>query len=169
MMQRDPLIGSVWANAIAPALASMPPAMGSPQAWHMIIAAGLQESGLSQRAQVVNGGGRGPARGLWQNELGGVRAVLGNVATRDHAARLCADRGINPPDARTVWARLETDDVLAAGFARLFLWAAPARLPDRDQQAEGWALYVDAWRPGKPHAERWADNWLRARLFVYGG
>lgn len=169
MMQRDLLLGSVWANAIGPALAILPPGMGSPQAWHMMLAAGLQESGLTQRVQIINGGGVGPARGLWQNELGGVRAVLGNAATRDHAARLCAARGISPPDARTVWGRLEADDVLAAGLARLFLWADPKPLPERDEQDAGWRLYLDAWRPGKPRDQDWPKNWQRARLYVYGG
>lgn len=168
MMQRDPLLGSVWATAIGPALATLPPAMSSPQSWHMILAAGLQESGLCVRCQVLPGGGRGPARGLWQNELGGVRAVLGNPATAAHAAKLCADRGILL-DARAVWARLETDDVLAAGFARLLLWADPKKLPDREGQSAGWQLYLDAWRPGKPRPQDWPANWQRARLYVYGG
>lgn len=168
MMQRDALLGPIWTNAVAPALALLPPAMSTPQAWHMMLAAGLQESGLCQRCQILPGGGRGPARSLWQFEVGGVRAVMVNPATRDHAAKLAQARGVSF-DAKVIWAAMERDDVLAAGFARLLAWASPKKLPDRDDQDAGWGLYLDAWRPGKPRPQDWASNWLRARLYVYGG
>lgn len=168
MMQRDPLLGSVWANAIGPALAILPPSMATPQAWHMMLAAGLQESGLCARCQVLPGGGRGPAHGLWQNEIGGVRAVMGNPATSAQAAILARSRGVSF-DAQVIWTAMERDDALAAGFARLLLWADPKKLPERDDQDAGWQLYLDAWRPGKPRLQDWAANWQRARLYVYGG
>lgn len=167
MMMRDELLGPVWSGAIAPALAILPPAMNTPQAWHMLLACGLQESGMCYRCQVLPGGGRGPAHGLWQNEIGGVRAVLANQATKDHAAAICKSRGVDV-DAGAVWTALETDDVLAAGFARLLLWADPKALPGKDDQAAGWQLYLDAWRPGKPRPQDWGACFKRAGLFVYG-
>lgn len=168
MMQRDTLLGPIWTNAVAPALALLPPSMGAPQAWHMIMAAGLQESGLCARCQMLAGGARGPAHGLWQNEIGGVRAVMGNPATSAHAATLAKARGVSF-DAKVIWSAMEHDDVLAASFARLLLWADPKKLPERDDQDAGWQLYLDAWQPGQPRPQDWPANWQRARLFVYGG
>jgi hypothetical protein len=164
----DDLLEPVLKLAIFPALVILPPSMASPQAWHQMLAAGLQESGLCARCQVLPGGGRGPAHGLWQNELGGVRAVMGNALTRDHAATLCAARSV-AVDAQAVWQAMESDDVLAAGFARLLLWADSKPLPEDHEQDAGWVLYLDAWRPGKPRPQDWPANWARARAFVYGG
>ncbi|TAK92744.1 MAG: hypothetical protein EPO09_14825 [Aquabacterium sp.] len=166
----DSLLQSVWDTAIQPALVLLPPKMSSPQAWHMLMAIGLQESKLCARCQVLSGGGRGPAHGLWQNERGGgVLGVLTNTITRPYAVKLCQDRGV-AADSMAVWTALETDDVLAAGIARLILYADPQPLPDKDDQEAGWRLYaLRAWRPGKPHPDEWPANWARARAFVYGG
>ena len=169
MKTTDALLDGVWSGAIAPALALLPPKMATPQAWHMMLAIGLQESGLCDRCQILEGGARGPAHGLWQFEQGGgVRGVLLHPFTRDLAADVCRRHGV-PATAADVWAAIETDDVLAATFARLLLWATPFAMPERDGQAQGWAIYaVHAWRPGRPHPERWPANWARARLYVYG-
>lgn len=169
MKVADPLLDSVWAGAIAPALVLLSPAMSSPQAWHMLLAVGLQESGLCARCQILAGGGRGPAHGLWQAERGGsIRGVLLSPATRDHAAIVCKARGV-PANTADVWGAIEHDDVLAAAFARLTLWADPHELPERDQQTEAWALYaIHAWRPGKPKPDTWPANWQRAAAYVYG-
>lgn len=163
----DTLLEPVLREAIFPALAILPPKLSSPQAWHQLLANGLQESGLLKRVQVLQGGGRGAARGLFQNEIGGVKAVLTNPVTSPMAETLCRARGADF-DSVDVWRRTEFDDVLAAGIARLLLWADPKRLPDRHQQDQGWALYLSAWRPGKPRPAEWADNWERAGRFVYG-
>jgi hypothetical protein len=167
MTMQDDVLSGVLKTAIFPALVLLPPSMGSPQAWHQLLASGLQESGLCSRCQILAGGGRGPARSLWQFELGGVRAVLGNPATSAQAAVLCHARGAQL-EALDVYRRIETDDVLAAGFARLLLWADPKPLPEEYEQDAGWALYLDAWRPGKPRPQDWPANWARARAFVYG-
>jgi hypothetical protein len=169
MAGRDTLLDGVWTNAIKPALALLAPGMNTPQAWHMLLAIGLQESLLCARCQVLPGGGRGPAHGLWQAEQGGsVRGVLRSPATRELAQAVCTARGV-AAEPGVVWAAIEHDDVLAAAFARLTLWADPHKLPERDGQDQAWALYaIHAWRPGKPHPEKWPANWLRARLYVYG-
>lgn len=166
----DQLLQSVWDNAIKPALVLLPPKMSTPQAWHMLLTIGLQESKLCARCQVLPGGARGPAHGLWQNERGGgVLGVLTNQITAPYAGKLCRERGVSP-DSMAVWTALETDDVLAAGIARLILYADPQPLPGKDDQDAGWRLYaLRAWRPGKPHPDEWPANWARARAFVYGG
>lgn len=168
-MIKDQLLQSVWDTAIKPALVLLPPKLSSPQAWHMLLAIGLQESGLCARCQVLQGGGRGPAHGLWQNERGGgVLGVLTNAATRNYARQVCAARGV-APDSSAVWDAIETDDVLAAAFARLILYADPQPLPSNDDQDGAWRMYaLRAWRPGKPHPETWPDNWARAGAFIYG-
>lgn len=165
----DPLLDGVLKGAIFPALTHLPPKMSSPDAWHIMLAIGLQESGLTERAQILNGGGKGPARGLWQNERGGgVVGVLTHPLTRLRAWDLCHARGVDPV-SQAVWERLETDDVLAAGFARLLLWTDPLPLPTRKGVDAGWDLYAKRlWRPGKPHPDRWPANFERAGRFIYG-
>lgn len=165
----DPLLSDVTRSAIDPALALLPPAMDTPQARLLLLAIGLQESGLCARCQVVEGGGRGPARGLWQFErAGGVLGVLQHPKTKAHALSVCEARDV-AADSRTVWEALEHDDVLAAAFARLLIYSDPLVLPDQKSVEAGWRLYaLRTWRPGRPHPERWDGNHKRARLFVFG-
>ena len=54
-------------------------------------------------------------------------------------------------------AAIEHNDILAAGFARLNLWKTPHPMPITEE--DGWRVYVDIWRPGKPDRERWAHAW----------
>lgn len=143
------MIREIRAQAIAPALALLPARMTSPEAEVMMIAIGLQESGLVHRRQIG-----GPARGLLQFETGGVRGVLQHEASRKHALRVCAARGVEPTTA-AVYARLEHDDVLAMAIGRLLLWTDPKPLPELGKVEEAWQLYLRTWRPGKPHRNRW--------------
>lgn len=157
-------LDQVIAKILNPGLAQLPLAMDTPKARVMMLAIGLQESRFENRAQVLNGGGKGPARGFWQFERGGgVKGVMGHPATTGHAHRLCAERGV-PWDAALIWAKLETDDLLACGFARLLLYADPKPLPAIDDAAGAWDLYaLRAWRPGKPHPDVWPSNHAAAR------
>jgi hypothetical protein len=108
--------------------------------------------------------GDGPARGFWQFERGGsVKGVMEHPATTAHAHKLAQERGV-AWDRMAIWNALETDDVLAAGFARLNLWWCPGPLPAKDDVDGAWKLYADvAWRPGKPHPETWPANHAAAR------
>ncbi|KNE23830.1 hypothetical protein [Achromobacter spanius] len=143
--------------AIVPALALLPPAMNTSQARILLLAIGLQESRFQHRRQIG-----GPARGFWQFERnGGVQGVLTHSASRDDALRICADRHV-VPDSATVHAALETDDVLAAAFARLLLWTDPRRLPAIGDADGAWALYLRTWRPGKPHPHTWPALYAKA-------
>lgn len=140
-------------DALTPALALLPEPMRSREAQALLLAIGLQESLLIHRRQI-----RGPARGLLQFELGGVRGVLEHRASLDMARTVCAARGVQPTPS-AVHAALEHDDILAMAIGRLLLWTDPLPLPAIGQPAEAWALYLRTWRPGA--AKRDHDNLQR--------
>lgn len=166
----DQLLDQVAKSAITPALAYLPLKMSTPDAILLMLAYGLQESGLCERCQIVDGGGKGPARGLWQFERGGgVLGVLSHPATRVHALKVCEARGV-AADSRAVWDALERDDVLAAAFARLLIYSDPLALPARGDVEQAWRLYaVRTWRPGRPHRDRFGPNYQRAMAYLFGG
>lgn len=134
----------------------------TPQARVMILTIGLQESRFQYRRQM----GNGPATGFWQFEAGGgVKGVLTHSASNNKADALCEARGVHPSTEK-VWAALETDDVLAAGFARLLLLTDPRALPEVTNTQGAWDCYVRNWRPGKPHPQTWSDFHHQARELV---
>ena len=164
----DALLMTINANVLDKALAILPGAMDTPSARVQLLTMGLQESGLTKRVQVVDGGGRGPAKGLWQNEQGGgVRGVLNHKASKELALGVCSVRGAKPTTF-DVWSRMEFDDVLAAAFARLLLFTDPYRLPGVDDAASAWLLYLRVWRPGRPKPDTWPAFHDRARAFILG-
>lgn len=146
----------VLRGVITPTIALLPSAMASDGARVQLLAIGLQESGFTTRRQV-----RGPARGLWQFELGGVTGVLTHAASRAAARAICAARRV-PVTAVAVYGQLEHDDVLACAFARLLLWTDPKPLPALGDEAGAWALYLRTWRPGKPRRYDWPKNYQEA-------
>lgn len=156
--------------SIDPALAILPPAMDSAEARVMLLAIGMQESRFEHRRQL----GNGPARGWWQFERGtrqsrgGVWGVMLHDASRYWLARLCQARGCEFT-ADAIWRRIETDDVLAAGLARLLLFTDPRRLPALGDADGGWRLYMRTWRPGKPHPQTWPAYYRRAHVVVTAG
>lgn len=164
-MNAQALLGAANASALNPALALLPPKLDSREARLLVLTICLQESGLTARAQRVAGGGKGPARGLAQFELGGVRGVMTHPASRELAAKVCLDRRIGGATSSVVWAELERDDVLALAFARLLLLTDPRPLPELGDQAGAWDYYVRNWRPGKPHPSRWPANYQAAASF----
>jgi len=126
----------------------------SPQARVMMLAIGLQESQFKYRRQMNNG----PAKSFHQFERGGgVLGVLNHPASKGKSADLCRARGVSP-DSMSVWNKMEFDDVLGAGFARLLLLTDPKPLPSLDDTQGAWAYYIRNWRPGKPHIGTWAAN-----------
>lgn len=133
----------------------LPAAMSTAEAWALVVAIGLQESGLAARAQY-----RGPARGFWQFEGGPTAAAAGVLAhpkSRPHAlAVLEALR--YPADAAAVFDALTHNDVLAAAWARLLLWTDPRRLPGPGESVQAWAIYLATWRPGRPRPSEWPRN-----------
>lgn len=159
-------------KVLAPALALLPAAMDSQQARVLLLVTTLQEDPAQLRAQRVVVGGiarRGPARGLWQFELGGgVRGVMTHAASRYWAHRVCQARGVDFT-ARAVWNALETDDLLAAAFARLLIFTDAQALPALEDVQGAWRLYrYRCWRPGKPHPATWPGNHAKALEVVRG-
>lgn len=150
-------LSEIREQAIAPAFQLLPARMKSVEAELMLLAIGLQESRFTHRRQIG-----GPARGFWQFERGGgVAGVIQHPVSREHALKVCGARNVRPiPDQ--VYQRLETDDVLAAAFARLLLWTDPARLPQVGEFNEAWNLYFRTWRPGKPHRKTWDELYAKA-------
>lgn len=135
----------------------LPDGMDSEKARVMLRAIALQESRMKHRWQVVDGGGKGPAIGLWQFERnGGVRGVLEHRASKNIAHSICLSRSV-VPEPKPVWLALETDDVLAACFARLLLWTDPSPLPPIGDEQAAWNTYIKNWRPGRPHRHTWDE------------
>lgn len=156
-------LSEITKAGINPALALLPSKMDTPAARIMLLAIGLQESRFLHRRQIA-----GPARGFWQFERGGgVRGVLTHPASREYAYRICAARGVEPV-AAAVYSSLETDDVLAAAFARLLLWTDAGRLPAAGNEQGAWDLYARTWRPGKPHPHTWPALYAQAVAAVGG-
>jgi hypothetical protein len=160
------VIDILRAHIVPAALTLLPEALRDKAAIGPLIAIAWQESRGRHRRQIVLVDGEerpGPAAGFWQfEELGAVKGVLSHAATSVPARDLLAALGYRRDlTVRHVWERLEHNDVLAAGLARLLLWTLPQALPRADQPADGWLQYLQAWRPGKPHPETWGDAWRR--------
>lgn len=150
-------------TAIRPALSELE-AFGiktGVQAERFLLAIALQESGLRYRRQVVAGGAEnGPASSFWQFEKGGgCKGVLAHRLTAQPMAAICAAYNV-APDAQSLWEAMRFQDIVAACAARLLVYTLPGSLPTTEDQ--GWAQYLSAWRPGKPHPEAWAANWKLA-------
>jgi hypothetical protein len=168
------LLDTIAQEAIGPALKLLPVQMDSPEARVMLLAIGLQESRFMFRFQKVAGQPyiKGPARSYWQCELGspatrgGVTGVFMHDASRYWLAHLCESRGVAfRPEA--IWNAIETDDVLAAGVARLLLFTDPKKLPAVDDVEGAWGLYAyRTWRPGRPRRETWDAFHTQARAQV---
>lgn len=154
--------------AIRPALTLLPTRMDTPAVQALLLAIMMQESwDLQHRRQI-----RGPARGLPQYELPGIRGVLDHPASRTLARSICSDLlypievgGENTVTEDTVQAvhlAVEHNDTLAAALARLTLWRLPATLPRMDEPEAAYDQYLAGWRPGKPHPEPWEARYARA-------
>lgn len=150
--------------AIDRALAMLPREMDTPAARIMLVAIGIQESGMAARRQLVGSPPTptGPAAGFWQFEVGGGCAgVLRHNASRFWMHTICTHRGV-APRPRALWDAIQQDDVLAAAAARLLLFTDPRRLPRPWDQDGAWELYLRVWRPGKPHPDRWPQAYRTA-------
>lgn len=148
--------------AIIPALEALGEKFQGPRAEIMLLAIFQQESGL--RAIQQQGG---PARGLAQFEEPACEDVIVRPTSRFHAATFCNALGIAPV-AEAVYAALLTNDVLAAGFARLKLWNMPDELPIVGDSASAWDYYLNCWHPGKPRPDSWPTFYSIAQQAVQG-
>lgn len=150
-------------TAILPALDELA-TLGIPasvQAARFMLAIGLQESGLKHRRQVVAGGAEaGPASSFWQFEQGGgCKGVLTHPSVSTRMMMICDPYNVQPTPAG-LWEAMRYQDIVAAAAARLLIYTLPGALPKTAE--EGWAQYLRAWRPGKPHESTWAAHWATA-------
>lgn len=156
-------LAEVMERAIAPALALLPRHLDTKPARVMLLASGLQESRFEFRAQL----GGGPARSFWQAEegtkssRGGVTGVFLHSASHELLRALCRDRDCEFTP-RSIWERIEHDDVLAAGVARLLLWTDSKPLPAVGEREAAWDYYLRVWKPGKPKRRSWRAYYERA-------
>lgn len=157
-------LAEIVQSAVNPALAALPKHLDSDKARVMLLAIGLQESRFEFRRQL----GDGPARGFWQFEQGtratrgGVWGVFLHSQSTELLRLFCRERDC-AFDPLSIWYRLEQDDILAAGVARLLLWTDPKPLPAIGDVDGAWTLYAQrTWRPGKPHRKTWNSFYSRA-------
>jgi len=156
-------LSNIMETAIVPALAILGAPTDTREARVMLLASGLQESSFECRRQM----GGGPACGFWQFELGRSKPAAGLTGLYQHHAAhepmrlLCRERDV-PFDPAQIWEALETDDVLAAGVARLLLLADANPLPELGDEKGAWACYLRNWRPGKPRPAAWPVNYALA-------
>ncbi len=159
---------ALLAEGILPAMELLPASMWSVEAYALMLTIALQETGLrARRQQVWNRAERrmvaGPARSLYQFELGGLRGVLQHAATQRHAARLVDALGYAELSPAELLDRMIDDDVLASGMARLNLFWYPKPLPARAEGATPAYQYYDAtWRPGVKRPNDWPPHWTTA-------
>lgn len=149
---------------IRPTLAGMGPKFQSREAEVMLVAIAHQESGIRYRRQIGADGKpmEHLARGLFQFERnGGVRGVLQHSTTKK-AAEAAARALLYEPDAAVIHTAIADNDILATVWARLLLWTLPQPLPALGQEADAWHQYIAAWRPGKPHRDRWVQSYKLA-------
>lgn len=153
--------------AIVPALAELA-RCGIPDtvdARRFLLAIALQESGLAHRRQVLTGGVEsGPAASFWQFEQGGgCKGVLDHYLVAPTMRQLCVDFNVATTPAG-LWEAMRYNDIVAAIAARLLIYTLPSSLPTTADA--GWAQYIAAWRPGKPHPQTWAGAWSLATITV---
>jgi len=156
------LLWHVHRHVVPAALSLLPGKMDSIQARAMLLAIGLQESEFNARVQGGRGTtrGEGPAHGFWQFERkGGVIEVLTDL--REFSEPLCREL-LYTPTSTVVHAALSDNDVLACAFARLLLWKDPRSMPESDDAAKGWKIYLANWRPGAPRPKDWPKNFKAA-------
>jgi hypothetical protein len=167
------MLPETFHSIVEPAAAKLfPTRFSSPEASAMILAIGLQESGFMHRRQLIGANRnwwqslRGPATGFFQFETIGIRGVLEHHTTGPLARSVLQMFGYPTDDVATIHRALVHNDILATAFARLALFRLPDRLPSSVEHHKGWEQYIEAWRPGKPHPERWGENFNRAWSIV---
>jgi hypothetical protein len=98
---------------------------------------------------------------------GGVAELLESADTKDIFKPICRML-LYEPKKEVIHIAIENNDTLAAVGARLLLWRDPRTLPSPVEQTKGWQIYLDRWRPGKPHRDMWIKNFSLAWLVVRG-
>lgn len=121
-----------------------------------------QETDWKYRLQ-MNGG---PARSYWQFEKGGGLAGIMKLFPAK-VSSLCNGFDI-PYNMDIIFEAMAWHDPLAAGLARILLWSDPRKLPEVGDEKGAWQYYLDTWRPGMPHPEKWAAVYAQSLSLVKG-
>jgi hypothetical protein len=155
----------------------LPARFDSPNVRHQLIAISGQEADLRHRWQVVDAAHperKGPARGLWQFELGsrvtcsGVTGVYWHRSSMKWLDVACRRAGV-AFTPRAIWQALEDHDELACAVARCLLLTDPRPIPNTGDVWGGWDCYHRNWNPGAPHPDAWPDNHARATRILREG
>ena len=168
-------LSEIRAQAITPALALLPARMSANrlQVDQLMLTAHLQEAPNREQCQLpIRSGKCGPARGIWQFELGGgVAGVLRHKSSRDAAVAACRALGIEPTVDGVFAALPGQEDVIDAVFARLLFWTDPLPLPALGAVEDAWQYYLRNWRPGayergtqperRKLRQKWGTNYAR--------
>lgn len=125
----------------------------------LVMAIAGQEGDWQYRRQIG-----GPARSFWQFEQGGGVSGLLHVTSRKMQA-VCAALDI-PFDSDDIFEAMAWNETLACCMARLLLWSDPRPLPFVGNESGAWGYYLQGWRPGLPHPERWPKCYGTAMSFV---
>jgi hypothetical protein len=149
------MIEHVQHYVIPAAHSFLPDTMASTKAIAHLLTIGEYESAFEKRLQ-----GKGPARGLWQFEISGVRAVMTHPRSMHLAAAVIEGlRYKNPKlgpaqQAAIVHIAVAHNDTLACALARLTMWTVLHPLPAEQDFEEAWAQYLFAWNPNREKADK---------------
>lgn len=152
MLELPASCAEVLAQVIAPAFASLPVEMDTPQARLLVLATGAQETGYRTREQIG-----GPARGFCQMQYNCVLDVMHNPASGNHVWNLCGVLGITY-GSHSIFDALLTNDELALCMTRLAFWCDPRPLPEIGDVLGAWGTYERVQRPGLPSYSRWKQD-----------
>lgn len=125
----------------------------SARAENLLLAIALQESNLSARIQGPNDAG--PARSFWQFEK---IAVVDVVQRQRQPLMDMCQALVLPFEAGKLHLMMAYNDAIACVLARLTLRIDPRPLSVASTEDGAWDYYIDNWRPGKPHRNRWAQT-----------
>ena len=152
-------------TAIIPALSLLNPRLDTPAARALLICIALQETGLRARRQMLEARDHwweskpGKGYGFWQFERDGATRGVMRHAAASAIVLPVIDALLYPRDPYAVHEALVHNDVLACVLARALLYSTPDAMPGPNEADKGWAIYLKAWRPGKPHPEFWPENY----------
>jgi len=155
-------------TAIIPALSLVNPKLDTPAARALLICIALQETGLRARRQMLEARDHwwesrpGKGHGFWQFERDGATRGVMRHAAASAIVLPVIDALLYPRDPYAVHEALIHNDVLACVLARALLYSTPDAMPGPGEHYRAWAIYIKAWRPGKPHPEPWENHYRTA-------
>lgn len=156
-------------NDLDPSLAWLTSVLGTKpvnddRARLQLLATAGQESGWENVVQ-LGAGKFDHAVGPFQMQLNTVMDIFMNTITDAKAMVLCLKLGANPT-ADAAYAAILAQMKLAVGLARLDYFANPNLFPEIGDEAGGYAMYLDTWRPGAPSPARWTIVYAEALAAV---